>query len=218
MKVRTLVLCDDQWHPAATVRQGLKSLSAHGVEFEFHADGNRWSPALLKDFPSVIVVKANHIHANDQRPWLTEQTQESFREYAQRGGGLVLIHGGTCYKDLPLMREVTGGAFLRHPEQCPVTFRPVAGHPVAAGVKEFMEVEEPYFMALDATDADVFLYAHSEHGKQPAGWLRTVGAGRVGVLTPGHNVGTWLNPEFQKLLLKTLCWTGKIDLQFEEQS
>ena len=32
------------------------------------------------------------------------------------------------------------------------------------------------------------------------------GQGRVGVLTPGHNVEVWVHPAFQTLLRNTLHW------------
>jgi len=207
----TLVLCDDAWHPAEVVRCGLNALADSRFAFEFITNGNQWSPAMMKEFPLVVVAKANHLCSNDQAPWLTADSQSMFRRYVQQGGGLFLVHGGACYKDLPEMRGVTGGAFLSHADQCSVTVDPKAGHPLTMGVKQFAEKDEHYFMALDDGQADVFLHTHSEHGVQPAGWTRTEGRGRVCVLTPGHNVEVWLHPEFQKLRRKGLNWVAKIN-------
>ncbi len=211
MSLHTLVLCDDQWHPAADVQRGLAALVQSSFRLEFVTDGGDWSPTQLDDFSLVIVAKANHRHANDLRPWLTEQTEGVFCDFVQRGGGLFLIHGGTCYKDLPRMRAVAGGAFLRHPNPCPVTLGPVPPHALTDGVSEFVITDEHYLVALDAADAEVFLTSRSDHGVQPAGWTRREGSGRVCVLTPGHNVEVWLHPEFQKLLCNGLDWlaTGK---------
>jgi len=55
----------------------------------------------------------------------------------------------------------------------------------------------------------VFLHTRSRHGVQPAGWTRAEGLGRVGVLTPGHNLEVWLHPGFQKLLQNGLNWVAK---------
>lgn len=211
MKLRTLVLCDDAWHPAEVVQRGLNALADSRFDFEFVSHGSQWSPLLMEKFSLVIVAKANHISASDQRPWLTQETQSAFRDFVRIGGGLLLIHGGTCYQDLPELRGVTGGAFHRHPDQCPVTIEPKAGHPLTAGVKSFTERDEHYIMALDTTDTDVFLHSRSEHGEQPAGWTRTESSGRVCVLTPGHNLEVWQHPSFQKLLLNALGWTAKLN-------
>ena len=182
MKPRALVLCDDQWHPAETIRRGLGALKNSGVDFEFLDNGNQWSPDMLKSFPLVVVAKANHICATNQNPWLTAETQWSFRDFVRAGGGLLLLHSGTCYKDLPGMREVTGGAFLSHPDQCAVVIQPVAGHPVSTDVDVFVEEDEHYQMAQDDFSAEVFLVTRSAHGIQPAGWTRAEGKGRVCVL------------------------------------
>jgi type 1 glutamine amidotransferase len=159
----------------------------------------------------VVVAKANHLCATDQTPWLTAEAQSAFRDFVRAGGGLLLVHAGTCYKDLPEMRAVTGGAFMSHPEPCLVGIEPKPGHPLTRGVNSFAVKDEHYVMALDATDADVFLNSRSEHGVQPAGWTRNEGDGRVYALTPGHNLEVWLNAEFQKLLSNALCWTAKIN-------
>jgi type 1 glutamine amidotransferase len=209
--MNTLVLCDDLWHPAETVRRGLGALAGREFKFEFLADGSRWSSSVMKFFPFVIVAKANHVCTANQSPWLTGETQMAFRSFVREGGGLMLLHAGACYKDLPEMRGVTGGAFSSHPEQCAVTIEPKAGHPLTTGVNPFTETDEHYFMKLDTTDADVFAWSRSLNGKQPAGWTRTEGNERVCALTPGHNLEVWLNPEFQKLLSNTLRWTAGLN-------
>jgi len=211
MKLRTLILCDDAWHPAETVQRGLGAVADAHFEFEYVTHGEKWSVALMDEFPLVMVAKGNHLCAADQRPWLTPETQPAFSKFVQRGGGLFLVHGGACYKDLRMMRGVTGGAFMRHPDQCPVTVVPKANHALTAGVNAFTVKDEHYFMALDAADAKVFLHSHSEHGVQPAGWTRHEGAGRVCVLTPGHNLEVWLHPDFQKLLHNGLDWVAKLN-------
>ena len=207
--MRALVLCDDAWHPAAMVQRGLDSLAGTRFDFEFNARGDQWSPTMMQEFPLVIVAKANHVCSTDQNPWLTMETQFAFDKYVRRGGGLFLIHGGTCYKDLPEMRGVTGGAFLHHPNQCLVTVEPVVGHALVEGVKPFVGWDEHYFTARDDLQADVFLHTRSIHGEQPAGWTRAEGDGRVCVLTPGHNEEIWLHPDFEKLLGNCLHWLAK---------
>ena len=211
MRVRALVLCDDAWHPAADVQRGLNALSETRFDFDFMTSGEKWSPAVLKDFPLVLVAKANHVCATDRRPWLTEETQSAFRAFVQEGGGLFLIHGGVCYRDLPEMRIVAGGAFLRHPDSCLVTMEPTPNHPLIVNVKSFAENDEHYMMAVDAMDTDVFLRTRSKHGSQAAGWTRTEGQGRVCVLTPGHTPEVWSHPEYQTLLRNGLVWLAKMN-------
>jgi len=208
--MRVLVLAGDAWHPAEIVQRGLGALDHAGFDFEHVEEGGRWSPAMMDEFPLVVVAKANHLGATDQRPWLTADSQAAFRQYVQRGGGLFVVHAGACYKDLPDMRGITGGAFLQHPDQCAVTVEPKAGHALAEGVESFTAQDEHYIMALDDAGADVFLRSRSGHGVQPAGWTRTEGGGRVCVLTPGHNAEVWLQSSFQKLLENALGWLAAV--------
>jgi type 1 glutamine amidotransferase len=64
-------------------------------------------------------------------------------------------------------------------------------------------------MALDDQDADVFLNSESEHGSQPAGWTRVEGAGRVCVLTPGHNLPVWQDASYQTVIANALRWCSQ---------
>lgn len=208
MKTRALVIYDDVWHPAATVRRGLEPLCPAGFEFEFVEGDPRRPTARMSEFSLVVLTKANMISAIDQGPWLTTEALTSLRNHLRRGGGLVAIHAGTSrYESSAEMKEMIGGAFGRHPDSCAVTLEPQSGHPLAEGVAQFTVVDEHYFMEMSGAPVDVFLRSRSEHGLQPAGWTRTSeGGGRICVLTPGHNLEVWLHPEFQKLLLNAFRW------------
>jgi len=123
---------------------------------------------------------------------------------------LFVIHSGTAgYREMPVLRGLMGGAFIKHPPQCLVTVEPCGGHLLTAGSTPFTLMDEHYFMEYDEAQIDLFLTATSEHGTQPAGWTRMEGAGRVYVLTPGHNVEVWRYPSFQTLLHNGLRWCSK---------
>jgi type 1 glutamine amidotransferase len=137
--------------------------------------------------------------------------QAAFTEYVRKGNGLLAIHSGTAgYEQAPVLRSLLGGVFTHHPEQCLVTMKPKAGHPLVEGISPFTLKDEHYFMSQDDSQLDIFLTTHSENGQQPGGWRRTEGAGRVAVLTPGHNLEIWLHPGYQALLLNALRWCGKL--------
>jgi uncharacterized protein len=210
MNMRALVLCNDLWHPAHVARRGLEALASRGFSFDWLEDAGDWSPDRLAEHPLVVLAKSNHVSATDQRPWLTPEGQGAFAEHVRQGGGLVVIHSGTAgYGKLPVMRALTGGAFLHHPPQCAVTVEPHHSHTLTNGAAAFTLEDEHYFVALDDERADVFLHTRSEHGVQPAGWTRAEGKGRVCVLTPGHNLEVWLAGPFQILLSNALRWAAK---------
>jgi type 1 glutamine amidotransferase len=209
--MKVLVLCDDIWHPAETVRHGLCALDG-GFSFEFLEDGAAWTAERMNTFPLTVLAKANITSSKTADPWLTSETQSVFADYVRRGNGLVVIHAGAArYDTLPVMTALIGGRFVRHPDPCSVTVEPVVGHLLTVGVEPFTVQDEHYFMAMAAAPADVFLHSRSAHGVQPAGWTRYEGDGRVCLLTPGHQLEVWLHPAYQKLLLNALSWTAKLN-------
>jgi type 1 glutamine amidotransferase len=207
--MRVLVLCDDHWHPASVVRAGLKGLEERGFEFDWVEDASDWSAERIAEYPVVLLSKSDKMSADNDRSWVSEKVQRAFVEHVRAGWGLLAVHSGTVYAQVPEMRRLLGGAFVRHPEQCPVTVKPQEGHPLTAGSVPFTALDEHYFVDLDDAEADVFMTTRSEHGTQPGGWTRQEGKGRVCVLTPGHNVEVWQQPSFQALLDNALRWCGE---------
>lgn len=64
-------------------------------------------------------------------------------------------------------------------------------------------------MALGDDPVAHILTTTSEHGAQPGGWTRPEGAGRVAVLTPGHDLDVWLHPAYQALIGAAPRWCGE---------
>lgn len=207
--MRTLVIADDYWHPASTPREGLQTLGDCGFEFEWLENTKDWSPDDLFTYPLVIFTKSDNVSAADQTSWVSDEVQKGFVSYVRAGNGLLVVHSGTVYEKIPEMRRLIGGAFLDHPEQCPVTVKPKVGHPLTTGSVPFTVIDEHYMMAFDDKSADVFLTTTSEHSTQPGGWTRSEGDGRVCVLTPGHNVEVWQHPSYQALLCNAMRWCSK---------
>ena len=207
--MRTLVICDDYWHPASTPRQGLENLQNCGFEFDWLENTKNWSPENISAYQLVLFTKSDNVSAQDKTRWVSADIQQAFVSYVRAGNGLLVVHSGTVYKDVPEMRRLMGGAFLEHPKQCNVTVEPLTNHPISSDVSPFTVMDEHYMMAFDDKSADVFLTTTSEHGTQPGGWTRSEGDGRVCVLTPGHNVEVWHQPSFQTLLCNALRWCIK---------
>jgi type 1 glutamine amidotransferase len=204
--MRVLVLCDDYWHPAHTARAGLRPLTQAGYSFDWIENTSDWSEARMFAYPLVILTKSNNVSCTDQTPWVTDHVEDAFLRYVRSGNGLLVIHSGVAgYADRRVLRNLMGGAFASHPDQCPVTVEAHPGHPLGSESIPFTLVDEHYQIDLDDQNAEVFLSTTSQHGTQPAGWTRTEGAGRVCVLTPGHNLEVWLHPSYQTLIRNALC-------------
>jgi type 1 glutamine amidotransferase len=205
--MQVLVLCDDYWHPARVPREGLSRLQDKGFTFDWIENAHDWSAGRMATYPLVILTKSNNISSSDSSGWMTDEVQSAFVDHVSKGNGLLAIHSGTAdYHEMPILRNLLGGVFAHHPDQCAVTVEPKAGHPLTTRVPPFTVTDEHYFMSMYDHHVDVFMTSRSEHGTQPAGWRRTEGAGRIAVLTPGHNIEVWLHPSFQELLFNTMRW------------
>lgn len=209
--MRVLVFCDDRWHPSSVVKSGLEPLMNEGFEFVFKEDMVDLTMNLLRQFPVVILAKSNNFSSRDTTEWATKEAQEIFESYVLNGGGILAVHSGTAgYREATIIRRILGGVFIHHPEQCLVTVEAAGKHVITDGFEPFTLKDEHYFMEIDNNgDLYVFLASTSQHGRQPAGWVRTHGKGKVCVLTPGHNLDVWLHPSFQLLLRNSLNWLVK---------
>ena len=204
--MRTLVFCDDSAHPASLTRDGLAALGQPGLQIDWVEDPAGWSTDSLNQYPLVIFSKANNRSRADHEPWASEETGQAFVDYVAGGSGLLVLHSGTAlYDNTPSFCSLMGGVFTGHPAQCPVTVAPRADHPLTAGSAPFTLMDEHYMMEMNDPNVDLFLHTESEHGRQPAGWTRTEGDGRVCVLTPGHNPEVWRHPSYQALLRNSLA-------------
>lgn len=210
--MRILVLCDDRWHPARTVRLGLDPIEkdkSNGFAFDWIEDVQDWSEEKMMNYPVVILTKSNNISSKNEAAWMTDKVEDAFLRYLQAGNGLLVIHSGTAgYENQRILRGITGGAFASHPEQCEITVTVHPENPFEINASSFTIFDEHYIMNLDDVMANVFLMTLSEHGTQPAGWTRGEGTGRVCVLTPGHNLAVWLEPSYQELIRKSIVWCG----------
>ena len=58
-----LVLCDDYWHPASTVKGGLTPLEELGYRFEYIENVKDWSTEAMRKYQVVILSKSNNTSA-----------------------------------------------------------------------------------------------------------------------------------------------------------
>ena len=223
---RILVLCDDLWHPAEVIEEGLKGFETENYCFDVvkaAKDILTWE--MIKGYPVILCCKGNNIIASNGEPWFEETVTEvgpaEFQRYIEEGGGFVAVHSALTFKQefcnpderfqkpCEEFRELIGCRFYGHPLRCMTEVKVSdPAHPVAAGVSGFAERDEHYQIGELEPDAKVFLESVSvPGGVQPAGYTRELGAGRLCVLTPGHTLSVWRNPEFRKLLKNALEWS-----------
>jgi len=222
--MRVLLICDDYWHPGQVPIEGVGPLKEQGFEFDIISDAGKFTPDLLSGYPVVLLAKSDQVSREDKSIWKTEAVQQAFIGYVENGGGLLVVHSGIvgCSENKG-MDDLIGCRLAYHPHDCPVTVQPLKPHAVTEGVGMFCEVDEHYRLEVLAPDADILTASYSPpQGKEdcydedpynntpawicPAGYVRTQGKGRICVLTPGHLLPVWINPQFQRTLHNALRW------------
>lgn len=211
-----LLLCDDQWHPAEVIEQGIKPLEAL---YHFTVIKNAkdiLTPEMISKYHVIICCKSNSVNSSNHFPWfeegVTEVCPKEFEEYVRNGGGFLSLHAGNTSKEGEAYTEFVGNYFVGHPPRCTVEVKVAAQHPVTANVKDFTIRDEHYNIRLTAPDAEVFLKTYSETGgEQIGGYARTIGKGRLCVLTPGHVLSVWHQEDFKQLLCNAINWCAGLN-------
>ncbi len=215
--MKVLFICDDLWHPAEVLMNGMRGMDHREFQFDFVTRAKEvLTPQLLGGYPVVVNARGNPVTPQEPSAWFepgeAKVMPEDFQRYVEEGGGFLSLHAGNSFRmdrDGAYCRFV-GNSFVQHPPCCPVTAEPVGAHPIAAGVGSFTEQDEQYQLDCLAPDREVFLETVSESGgRQTAGYTRLMGKGRICVLAPGHTSSMLKNPHFRRLLSNALSWCAR---------
>ncbi|MBR6789602.1 MAG: ThuA domain-containing protein [Oscillospiraceae bacterium] len=213
--MKVLVICDDIWHPGEVIARGLAPLADKGIDLDVVMDAKDiLVKDMLTEYDVMIVAKGDALTgANSQANWFEDEVTAvmpcDIREYIENGGGLIALHAGNCFRTekRPDFTAITGNSFIGHPRQCHIDTRFTGDHPILEGVKEFGFRDEHYQITVEADDiVPLFDTVSESAGTQPGGYVRTLGKGRVCVLTPGHNCAVLRHPEYQKMLFNAILW------------
>ena len=212
--MRVLVLCGDYWHSAEVIRRGLAAMRGDEFSLDFvEAAKDILTPALMAEYPVIVNCKCDEITAANRHPWFDEGVSEvmpgDLRAYVERGGGFLAVHSGNAYfpESTPAYVDFVGNYFVQHPPRCDMEIDITARHPITDGVSNFTVRDEHYEIAVVADDAqELFRTKSATGGNQVGGYTRQIGKGRLCVMTPGHIMGVWAHPSYQRLLGNAIRW------------
>ena len=208
-----LFLVGDYWHHSETI-EPLKNILFDEKDWEVVFTEEPVKLMEMKDAPDLIISFKDPIE-NDQIPtpvWCDESwTNRLFECVRDKGTGLILAHAAVTdlEEDHPIVKEMIQGVFTGHPQQCPVTFKPVREHEILEGIGEFIlpENDEHYMMDM-FSEKDVLIIAQteSENGIQPGMWVKQLGKGRICCITPGHTTKNLISDGYVKVIKNALKW------------
>lgn len=150
------------------------------------------------------------------------EMESNLIKYVEKGGGLMVIHGGvTTQNKSRAFSRLVGASFDYHPPQQPIQVRLVdPTHPLVQSFPRegFNHVDEPYFYSNAYADLDFrpLLYFNNaeitdqrkndikSEGKTYVAWIRAQGKGKVMYCSPSHNAQSFENPDLLAFFLNGL--------------
>jgi len=145
-----------------------------------------------------------------------------FDDCIRQGKPLVVLHHSICaFDEWPLYWEIIGGKYFHtqttykgkvygpcsyiHDVHFTVRIADRT-HPVTRGLEDFQIFDETYKGYYVSEDATPLLTTDEPSSTPVIGWAKSYGKARVVVLQSGHDVPTFENPNFRKLLKQSIEW------------
>jgi putative membrane-bound dehydrogenase-like protein len=155
--------------------------------------------------------------SNDAGYSKSKAFREAFGAFANRGGGMVLLHPATWYNWVDWAQYnisyVGGGSRAHDPlgEFGLTVLKP--DHPVVKGLnRDFKIHDEHYQIVIDPRARVEVLIETSVSGqtgkKHPSVWTVTHPKAKIVCIAPGHDQAAHKHPDFRKLLVNAVKWAG----------
>ena len=153
---------------------------------------------------------------------ITEEQAKVFAECIREGKPVVALHHSICaYDDWPEYFKIIGGKYFHKPTVINGKEYTVCSYihdvhfnvkvadpknPVTKGISDFKIFDETY-KGYYVEDGVTPLLTTDEPSSTPViGWSKKYGKARIVTLQSGHDVSTFENPNFRKLLKQSIEW------------
>ncbi len=207
MRRKAILIGDNamaEWHP---LKEPGREITQILPEFEIiqTEDYDQFKEENLKQYNLCIAF------TDRWKERLTDEQTTGLLSYVAHGGGLLMIHNGIAIQTRYELAQLAAGKFTGHPEQKMLTYAPTSSsHVLLDGIGSFTVKEEPYQFILDNLAQITILLEYESEGRQwPAAWAHSYGCGRVVYLSPGHNIETFLDPMYRRLIHRSGLWAAE---------
>lgn len=156
----------------------------------------------------------------DMIPSLEPEKQKVLRDFVEAGKGIVVMHHAVAdYLDWPWWSEnVSGARYILNPDADGkkssyahdqiVAVRPVAQHPVTAGIGAFKILDETYKDMWFSPKIQVLLETDNPTSDRAVAWVGPCTTSRVITIQLGHDRHAHGNPSFKKLIRNAILWSS----------
>jgi type 1 glutamine amidotransferase len=156
---------------------------------------------------------------------ITDDQANVFAECIREGKPLVVLHHSICaYDDWAEYTSIIGGRYFHKPATIDGREYPPSSyihdlrftikiadnkHPVTRGLRDFEVFDETYKAYYVEPGVKALLTTEEPTSTPVVGWTKNYGRSRVVVLQSGHDVPTFQNPSYRKLLKQAIFWSYK---------
>lgn len=153
---------------------------------------------------------------------ITPEQAEVFSECIKQGKPLVALHHSICaFDDWPEYINIIGGKYFHKPTEVGGRTYPACSyqhdlnfavnvadnkHPVTKGIVDFNVFDETYKGYYVEPGVKPLLTTNEKTSETIIGWTKNYGSARVVTLQSGHDVPTFENPAFRKILSQAVVW------------
>ena len=140
----------------------------------------------------------------------TKEQENGLCDFVQNGGGYVGIHSATdSFKNCDRFWEMVGGRFAGHGGGKFTVYIYDREHPITKGLPDF-EIQDETYSHNYHRNAQMRSLVRMNRGneRQSMGWVSSYGKGRVFYTANGHGREAWVNPHFQRLVVRGAYWAA----------
>jgi uncharacterized protein len=153
---------------------------------------------------------------------ITEEQENTLADCISKGKPLIVLHHSICaYDDWPEYTNIIGGKYFHKPTKINGVEYQASSyihdihfnvkivdpkHPVTKGVSDFKIFDETYKGFYVSKDVTPLLTTDEPSSTPVIGWTKTYGRARIVTLQSGHDVPTFENLNFRKLLRQAIEW------------
>ncbi len=153
---------------------------------------------------------------------ITDEQAKNLSDCIKQGKPVVALHHSICaYDDWPEYFNIIGGKYFHKPTTVNGTEYPVSSyihdihfkvkisdpeHPVTKGLTDFEIFDETYKNYYVEAGVTPLLTTDEPTSTPIIGWTKKYGKSRIVTIQSGHDVPTYENPVFRKLLRQAIEW------------
>ena len=191
-----------EYHPLTQVDKEISDIFENEIDITSTEDYNMLLSQNLIRFDLCI------LYVDRWEEEVPEKLIKSLLDFVENGGGLLVIHNGISFQSNGQFAELIGGKFTGHPAYTNLEIRITEPkHVIMQGIKEFTIDDEPYRYDFNGIKEKEILFQYMHEGNiYPAAWTRVIGNGRLVYLMPGHNIDSFRNEAYSKIILRSGKW------------